>query len=89
MTRPGRIVLDVSVMLKWRLLDEENVEQALSLRGDCIEGRALLTLPTLAPYEISNGLVMASRRRRLVGLGVVESLEAFFDVGLELKQPDW
>jgi predicted nucleic acid-binding protein len=56
-------VLDASLALQWFLEDEANREYSLKILASLSENRALV--PVLWFYEVGNGLVMASRRKRI------------------------
>ena len=60
------VVVDASVVLKWQLDDEEYIPQATALRNDFY---ALSVIKAIAPhlliYEVINGIVTATRRKRL------------------------
>ena len=60
-----RVVIDASVVLKWRLRDEEATDKADALLDDFLAGNMLLLAPTLLDYEIANALRMAVIRQRL------------------------
>lgn len=60
-----RVVIDASVVLKWRLRDEEATDKADALLDDFLAGNLLLLAPTLLDYEIANALRMAVIRQRL------------------------
>ncbi|HXO20845.1 MAG TPA: type II toxin-antitoxin system VapC family toxin [Thermoanaerobaculia bacterium] len=84
----GYLVVDASVSLKWALNDEEDVERALALRDDGVDGRFQMIAPSLWWYEIANGVVSATRRRRLSdaeGAKVLASLRA---LGVGIADPD-
>jgi predicted nucleic acid-binding protein len=59
-------VVDASIILKWVLPDEDNRREALAMRADWISGPMLLVAPTLLTYEVANGLVMATRKKRIL-----------------------
>ena len=56
-------VLDASLALQWFLEDETERKYGLSVLASLSEKRALV--PLLWFYEIGNGLLMASRRKRI------------------------
>ena len=53
---PESALLDSSVVLKWFRKDEVWRELALQLRQAYIEGRMVIYVPDLLPYEIANVL---------------------------------
>lgn len=57
------LVLDASLALQWFLDDEINRQYSLAILASLSEKRALV--PVLWFYEVGNGLVMASRRKRI------------------------
>jgi predicted nucleic acid-binding protein len=56
-------VLDASLALQWFLEDETDRKYSLSVLSSLAEKRALV--PVLWFYEVGNGLLMASRRKRI------------------------
>jgi predicted nucleic acid-binding protein len=64
-------VLDASLALQWFLEDETERKYSLSVLVSLSEKRALV--PLLWFYEIGNGLLMASRRKRIT----VAQIEGF------------
>ncbi len=83
------LVVDASVILKWRLDDEDAVPQAVALKEDFVRTDLLeLIAPTLAPYEIANGLHQAARRGRITANNALESLSDILDLHIELRPSD-
>ena len=62
-------VLDASLGLQWFLEDETERKYSLSILASLSEKRALV--PVLWFYELGNGLLMASRRKRIT-LGQID-----------------
>ena len=62
-------VLDASLALQWFLEDETERKYSLSILASLSEKRALV--PVLWFYELGNGLLMASRRKRIT-LGQID-----------------
>ena len=56
-------VLDASLALQWFLEDESDRKYSLDILASLSEKRAIM--PSLGLYEVGNGLVMATRRKRL------------------------
>jgi predicted nucleic acid-binding protein len=56
-------VLDASLTLQWFLEDEANREYSLAVLATLSKKRALV--PLLWFYEVGNGLMMATRRKRI------------------------
>ena len=52
----GPVVLDTSVVIKWFRQGEVLAGQALQLRGDYLDGRIAVALPSLLAYELANVL---------------------------------
>lgn len=50
------IVIDASVVLKWFVKAEENTDIALKIRQSHVEGKIVLSAPSLLPYEVINVL---------------------------------
>lgn len=82
-------VIDASVVLKWQLDDEEDVDRALALRDDCLLAGAIdLHAPTLLVYELANAIRAASRRARLDEAVEQQALEHLLSAEIELHAPD-
>lgn len=59
----SRWIIDASLTLGWYLKDEEDRAYSLEVLAGLAENEAVV--PFLWTYEVSNGLVMAHRRKRL------------------------
>lgn len=59
----SNFVLDASITLQWFLEDEADRKYSLAVLESLSENRALV--PLLWFYEVGNGLLMASRRKRI------------------------
>ena len=81
------VVVDTSVCLKWALDDEEDVDRAISIRNDAIRGQFQIVVPSLWLYEVSNGLAMAVRRKRISPDIGEEALKYMLAVGVQLADP--
>lgn len=81
------VVVDASVSLKWALDDEEAVTQAIALRDAALRGHHRLVAPSLWLYEVTNGLVMAVRRRRLATEMGAQALRHLLTLGVRLADP--
>ncbi|HWZ46359.1 MAG TPA: type II toxin-antitoxin system VapC family toxin [Candidatus Saccharimonadales bacterium] len=57
------LVLDASLALQWFLEDETDREYSLEVLASLTDKRGIV--PVLWFYEVGNGLVMASRRKRI------------------------
>ncbi len=85
---PRRYVVDASVVLKWQLGDEGDVEQALALRDAFLVDRAVeLHAPTLLAYELTSAMRTAERRARVPTEMAGEALENLLATGIELHEP--
>jgi len=86
---PRPTVVDASVMLKWQLDDEEAVAPALALRDDfLLHGRVGLAAPFLLIFELTNGLLTATRRGRLSRDQAEEGLALLLGAGVRLMAVD-
>jgi predicted nucleic acid-binding protein len=86
---PRPAVVDASVVLKWQLDDEEAVTQALALRDDFLLHRRVdLAAPFLLIFELTNGIVTATRRARLTRDQAVEGLALLLGAGIRLMPVD-
>jgi len=86
---PSSIFVDASVVLKWQLDDEEAVDQALALRDDyLLHGRVSLVAPFLLVFELTNGMLSATRRRRLSRDQAEEGLALLVAAGIRLVAVD-
>lgn len=83
-----KLVIDASVALKWQLDDEEYVHQAVALRDDSLRGSVKIYAPTLLLYEAINGLVAASRRRKLPAPEVALAINYLLAIGISIKTPN-
>ncbi|MGH2461579.1 MAG: type II toxin-antitoxin system VapC family toxin [Chloroflexota bacterium] len=86
--RPRSAVVDSSVSLKWILDDEECVDQAIALRDTAIEGLVEVVAPSLWIFEVTNGLVVATRRGRLSDDESTRSVDLLQRIGVRLADPD-
>ena len=86
---PFAVVVDASVVLKWQLEDEEAVAQAVALRDDfLLHGRINLAAPSLLVYEVTNGMLIATRQGRLTREQAEEGLANLLAVGIRLMAAD-
>ena len=86
---PRPVVVDASVVLKWQLEDEEAVAQALALRDDfLLHGRVSLIAPFLLPFELTNGMLTATRQGRLSRDQAEEALGLLLAAGIQLMAVD-
>ena len=83
---PGLVVVDASVVLKWQLDDEEYIPQATALRNDFYAlGAVKAIAPHLLFYEVMNGILTATRRKRLDSDKALKALDNLAGLGVELK----
>ena len=81
------VVIDANVSLKWALNDEEAVVEAVALREAFMAGRIELVAPTLWVYEITNGLIVATRRKRIAPEISTQFLKDILSMGIRLLDP--
>jgi predicted nucleic acid-binding protein len=78
-----KLVLDASVVLKWFLPDEELGQNALDILNNYVDGELELMEPSILPYEILNGLLVAERRGRISQKVTNEAFYAFLELGIQ------
>ncbi len=89
MRDPKLAVVDASVALKWQLDDEEQVQQAISLRDDFyLRGSIKLIAPHLILYEMVNGIATAFRRQRIDSGLAVEAVRNLTALGVDHREVD-
>ena len=81
-----RAVVDASVILKWYLFDEAHGAQALVLLQQCAAGELEILAPSLLPYELMNGLVIAGRRARLDQKTISSFFMGFMSLGIRFYE---
>ena len=80
-------VVDASVVLKWQLDDEEYIPQAIALRNDFYAlGSIKAIAPHLLIYEVTNGILTASRSKRLASDKAAEAMDNLMELRVELKE---
>lgn len=58
MSRPKKIVVDSSVIVKWlNSQEEKHLDKADKILRDCEKGKVVLYAPELAKYEIGNAIL--------------------------------
>jgi predicted nucleic acid-binding protein len=82
------VVVDSSISLKWALDDEEAVAQAVALRDSAIGGHFQMVAPSLWLYEVTNGMVTATRRGRITREVGAQALGHLMSLGLRLADPE-
>jgi predicted nucleic acid-binding protein len=83
----GQIVVDASISLKWALNDEEAVASAVALRDAALRGQFEMIAPSLWVYEVTNGLLTASRMRRLNPEQGLQALAWMLTLGIRFADP--
>ena len=79
-------VLDTSVVLKWfSTFNENDLDHALQLRQDMLDGSILFIVPELLFYELANAL---RYNPNFSPKDVNEALHSVFDMGLEVRKVD-
>jgi len=79
-------VVDASVAVKWRLNDEELLDEARLLLDRYVARDIKLVAPSLIRYEVANTFEQARRAGRLTDSDVAESLRYFLDLGVHAQQ---
>jgi len=80
-----RVVIDASVVLKWYLADERYGQVALSLLEDYLADEVDILAPSLLEYEVINGLIIAQKRGRIKEKMILEAVEGFVNLGINLR----
>ena len=78
-----QIVIDASVALKWRLQDEECIEQADLLLGDFVAKKLQLLTPTIFDYEITNVFKVATLKGRIEKADATQAVKDFQAFGIK------
>ncbi|MCD6567307.1 MAG: type II toxin-antitoxin system VapC family toxin [Dehalococcoidia bacterium] len=87
--KPGLAVVDASVVLKWQLDDEEYLPQATALRNDFYALGAIKAIaPHLLACAVINGILTATRRKRLDPDKALEAVDNLMSLGVELREVD-
>lgn len=72
-----KIVIDASVALKWQFKDELEIEPAVQILSDFIDGKIELISPALFAYEIVNAVHIAVIKERIPekeGIGAINDI---------------
>jgi len=81
------VVVDASVVLKWQLDDEEYIPQATALRNDFYTFNVIKAIaPRLLVYEVINGILTATKRKRLDSDKALEAMNNLLALGVELRE---
>lgn len=78
------VVLDTSVIIKWFRQEEVLAEQALALRDAYLKGAVVISVPSLAAYELANVLRYKSD---LTTIQVQEAVWSLFEMELDWLSP--
>jgi predicted nucleic acid-binding protein len=87
MTTSAQIVIDASISLKWALNDEEAVASAVALRDASLRGKFEMIAPSLWVYEVTNGLLFATRMQRLDPEQGLQALAWILTLGIRFADP--
>jgi predicted nucleic acid-binding protein len=60
-----RFVTDSSVALKWFLDDEAGIPEARRILAECLADNFQIVVPPHFFFEVGNGLIVATRRKRM------------------------
>jgi predicted nucleic acid-binding protein len=82
------MIVDASVILAAFFPDEDQ-QQAQALIRDHVAGRVQLAAPTLLLYEVTNAVVLAMRRERIVAGQGSEILASFEGLSIALEPVTW
>lgn len=80
-----KVVIDSSVALKWRLRDEDALDEADALLDDVLAGKVELLTPSLFDYEITSALKMAVVRSRLSEIDAQSALADYWAYKIERR----
>ncbi len=83
------MVIDASVVLRGFFPDEEGHAEAQALIRTYAEEEVELLAPTLLPYEVTNAILQAIRRDRIVLEKGREILTAFQGLGIPTAEVPW
>lgn len=79
-------VVDASVAFKWQFNEEECSNQAIALRDNFYFKRVIyLIAPQLFIYEITNGIVMATRRQRIPANMALQAVNNILSFNIEFR----
>ena len=82
----SRWVVDASLTLGWYLQDEQDRTYNLEVLAGLKENEGVV--PFIRTYEISDGLVMAHRRKRITSGNLAEILDNLRDLPITVDTPD-
>jgi len=79
-------VLDTSVAIKWfSKHDEDDLDKAIGLRDEIVEGRCDITVPCLMLYELGNAL---RYNPRFKDSDVKNAVKSILDMGFDMREID-
>jgi len=79
------MIVDANVILRAFFPDESGQVQAHALIHDYVIGSVEIAVPSLLPYEVTNGVLQAVRRARITDEKAREILQAFEDLDLAVQ----
>lgn len=80
-----QVVLDASVVLMWYLPDEEFADKALNYLQQTVNNQVEIICPSLLPYKVLNGLLIAQRRGRIKPEVTITAMEGLLELGISLE----
>ena len=81
------LVVDASVVLKWQLRDEEHVLQAVAMKDDfLVKAKSRVIAPHLIIYEILNGIVTATRQKRIARDKATQAMTNLLSAAIDVKE---
>lgn len=84
MSAERAVVVDASVAAKWRLNDEELLDEARLLLNSYLAQETMLFAPSLIRYEVASTFAKARRAGRLTVNDVIDSLQDFFALRIQV-----
>lgn len=87
MERVPKVIVDASVVVKWFLDDEEEVDAARRLRDHFTSFKVQVLAPSLIFCEVGNAFLVAHRLKRLTLKSAAAKVQDFLDVSLPIFFP--
>ena len=84
MSAERAVVVDASVVAKWRLNDEELLDEARLLLDSYLAQETMLFAPSVIRYEVANTFTKARRAGRLTANDVIDGLQDFFALSIQV-----
>lgn len=79
-------VMDTSIAIKWfSEHDEADLDKAIGLRDEIVEGRCAITVPCLMLYELGNAL---RYNPRFKDSDVKNAVKSILDMGFDMREID-